>query len=456
MATLSQYWNDESNRLTAALSAEQAALASRQAQLAAAQAALRAAADAVRSHGDAVAAARKALAAIAMPADGDPLLLAMEAALVAQAAARVTLATREHEVQSLRAAVDASQRRSSELAGELAAARQAQAQATQNAAALAAIADALTLGDLADLGSDAAAALTSHAATARARVEGEFPSSATAAESLLDRVRARRAIVDASLTHAATVETAAFAGANDALAEAQRAYEQARQAVVARHQAATTLAADTATLAQLAALPAAAAGSFPILTPWQHARLHDAARKAAREAALAKLTAVDDAQLAWRSAQAAYDQARDAAVKAEPDATPAQLDATTLNTVRTALDGKAADLATARAALTAGERSVLANWLAAVPDALWVALDRLDTALSRLTALKGPPSAADRLATLASAESAFAGALAAAGLARRQQTAANNAHACALAARSAETETQRQRAEAFARSAALF
>jgi len=317
--------------------------------------------------------------------------------------------------------------------------------------------DALTTGSLARLAADAAAALTGFGADARARVEGEFPASGTAAKDFLKRVRARRAIIEASATSAAGVETAAFTASHAALAQAQRAFDTALQAVSARFQAGSALAADVATLERLAALPVAVPPtSFPVLTPWQHARLHDASRKSAREAALAKLKAVDDAQLALRSAQASYDQALHAAMQAEPDATPAQLDATTLSVQRAALDGKAADLEAARTAVDAGERASLQAWFAAVPDALWEALESLDSALARLTLLSGPPAAATLLADLDAAEAALASALSAARLTQRKAAGAGAAHLRASAAQLAESETQRQRADAVARSASLF
>ena len=59
----------------------------------------------VRSQGEAVAAARRALAAIPMPADGDPLLTEMEAALVALRAANGKFQRRfRHIEQALREA----------------------------------------------------------------------------------------------------------------------------------------------------------------------------------------------------------------------------------------------------------------------------------------------------------------------------------------------------------------
>ena len=123
MATLTQYWNDEASRLELALAAEQATLATLRNALTLAQAAQRAAADAARDQADAVAAARRALAAIPMPADGDPLLVRMQDALIGLAAARVALANGELDVQRRRADLAARQGRAVALGSELAEAR---------------------------------------------------------------------------------------------------------------------------------------------------------------------------------------------------------------------------------------------------------------------------------------------------------------------------------------------
>ena len=106
--------------------------------------------------------------------------------------------------------------------------------------------------------------------------------------------------------------------------------------------------------------------------------------------------------------------------------------------------------------MDAGERASLQAWFAAVPDALWEALESLDSALARLTLLSGPPAAATLLADLDAAEAALASALGAARLTQRKAAGAGAAHARASDAQLAESETRRQRADAVARSASLF
>ncbi|MDB5861523.1 MAG: hypothetical protein JWQ76_5212, partial [Ramlibacter sp.] len=191
-------------------------------------------------------------------------------------------------------------------------------------------------------------------------------------------------------------------------------------------------------------------------TRWQHERLHDATKKAAREAALAKLAAIDQAVAAVRPLQQAYDTALHAAMKTDPDKTQAQLDAGSLAAARTALDTKITAVATTRAAMTDPELDTVKSWFAGVPDQLWEALEKLDTAAGRLGALSGTGSPTNVLAELAAAETALATALAADRLATRQLAGAALALQRAAALQDAERETVGSRANAYAHSAALF
>jgi len=458
MATpLEQYWTDEVNRLTARRIAQHADVIAQRAALTAVRAMQLTASGAVKMQSDAVDAARRALAGIPMPADGDPLLAAMELALVGLAEAQAALADADLAAQAGSAELARMEAEGTLLDASLAAAEGSKAQEMKARDARQAMIDKLTSGDLATLAADAAAVLAASGATARARVEGEFPTSTTNAKSFLKRVRARRAIVEESLKSATAAETAAYGAGESLRAQKQRGFERAAAAVRWAAEAAPRLAADAATLARLAALPAPnPPGQYPILTRWQHDRLHDATKKTARESALAKLTDADTAFAAARNAQQAYDLALHAAMKAEPDKTQAQLDATTLATERGTLTTKLADLSTARGAMTADELAAVKSWYAAVPEKLWDELDKLDTALARLAALVGPPAPADLITALAAAETAFADALKDERLAARQEAGADAALVRAAAAQLAERETAASRARAFAHSAALF
>lgn len=460
MATLTQYWSDEVTRIGAALATAQASVATLRSAVLAAEADQRSAAEAERSQSAALAAARRALAAIAMPADGDPLLAAMESALVALRAAQAARAQGEYQRLVLRTQLDQAEQSAARLASALTAAQQALARETAAAAARQDLVDLLTTGSLANLASDAADALTNFQATATARVAGEFPTSATASEDFLGRVRARRALVKAIADSAAGVETAAYSANHPALDAAQRDFDAAVVAVQAVADAAAQLAADNATLSELAALPAPnPPTSYSILTRWEHDLLHDASKKTQRETTLGVLTAVDAARSAVIAVQVAYDTARNAALKAEPDKTPAQLDATTLSAQKAALDAKLDDLGGARddyAALPAADRAALDDWFAAVPDALWDALDSLDAAIARLERLKGPPSVASLVGAMNTAESTLEAALRAARLAQRQDLGGQAALVGATAQLAAQRDTVARRASAMVRSNTLF
>ena len=455
-STLKQYWLDESARIDAERAAHLSVATALRAQSLAAQASQRNHADALVTATKAVDAARAALAKIVMPADGDPAIAALEAALEALNSARVTVAHDELGVQALRAELAREEATLATLVGQLGS---AQATAKTEDAALQArqaVADRLTTGDLASLAGDATAALAASAATAAARVESELPTNGTPAKSLLGRVRARRALIEASADAAAAVTALAFVAANTALTKAQSDFDAAVAAVQALAVAGPRLAADSAVLATLAALPALAPPVYPILTRWEHELLFDATLQAAREAALANLTAVDDAQGAVRSAQTAYDTALLAAMKAASDATQAELDAGAVNAERGALDAKLVLLVTARGGVSGADAAALAAWFAAVPDKLWDALDQLDGATARLTALVGPPTPANRVAAMTAAETALATALTAARSADGQAMGAQRALARAIGIAVAERETRAQRERAYVRAGAMF
>lgn len=454
--TLKQFWTDDVARLNTRLTALATELTALRAALTAAQATQTAASNAVTAQAKAVDDARKALAGIPMPADGSPLLVAMEQALMNLADARADLATATQDVLGKSADLTRLQAQQTSLQAALADANKLLTQAGKNADQRQKWVDALTTGSLSTLVADATAALANEA-TARSRVEGEFPSSGTAAKDFLTRARARRALPQSSLTQAAATETTAFNAHHSALAQAQRAFDAAADAVRQTFEAAPRLAADGTVLARLAALPAASPpNTYPILTRWQHDRLHDAAKKTDRENALAKLKDVDDAAADVRTAQASYDAALHAAMKADPDKTPAQLDTGAVSAEKTTLTTKQGTLATKRAALTADEVKLVKSWLAAVPDTLWDALDSLDTAATRLKALVGPPTPANLVASMTAAETALVTALTADRLAQRKLEAAALAAQRAAGLLAAERDSANARSLSFEHGATLF
>jgi len=455
--TLEQYWTDEVARLDVRLTAQTTDVNAQRNALLAAQAAQLAAGNAVRTESEKVAAARKALAGIPMPADGHPLLVAMEQALVALAEAQVALASADRAVQTAGAELARKEAERAALESERADAERKRVQEEKARELRQAMVDKLTTGDLSTLAADAAAAIAASETTARARVEGEFPTSATPAKNFLERARARRAIVRDALKSADTVEAAAYAADVSALAKAERDFAAAVTAVRIVADAAPRLAADSATLARLAALPAPnPPHTYPILTRWQHDRLHDPDKKDDREDALAKLTDIDDAQVAVQSAQRTYDLALHAAMKVEPDKTQAQLDSSTVSAEHDALDEKLDSLQEKRADMSADEHALVQAWFAAVPDNLWDELEKLDTARARLASLAGSPSPSDLVNALGAAETALTTALTNARLAKRKQDGADAAARRATARLTAERETVTSRSRAYAHSAAMF
>lgn len=464
MATpLAQFWTDEAARLDARLTALDPDLAAQRAVLAAAQGLQALAAQAVASQGLAAEAARKALSGIPMPADGSPLLVALELALVNLADAQAAQAQAELAVRAETAELAARQAQHSALQAGLAEARREATRAARDGLARQALRDALETGTLATLAADATAALADFEATARARVESEFPANAANAKHFLKRARGRRQLVQDSTASAATLAATAFAAAHPALDQARRAYDQAAAAVGEAGAAAPSLEADRQLLARLAALPAASPPDrYPLLTRWQRERLHDPALKSARETALAKLTGVDNAAAALRAAREAYDTQRLAAMAAAPDQSPSELDAGPLSGVHGTLATRASDLQAARATLSADDLAIVKTWFAAVPAPLWDALEQLDLAVARLQALSAPAAPglpgtpAERLAALDAAETALVAALTAERQAGRTLAGAELAalHAAALLA--AERDTAPSRSSAFAHSAALF
>jgi hypothetical protein len=90
------------------------------------------------------------------------------------------------------------------------------------------------------------------------------------------------------------------------------------------------------------------------------------------------------------------------------------------------------------------DHALLQRWLADVPDALWEALERLDTTLTRLNQLKSGPPLSQLLSTLTLAETQHADALKAARLGVRQRDAAQAAWTL-LSARAQDAQAEQRR-----------
>jgi hypothetical protein len=455
MTTLITYWTSEVSRLTPVVADTRSALTAARTALSLAQKASRDQSDAVRAASDAVDAARKALAGIPMPADGDPLLVAMSNAIIALREARVAQVAAEQRAQLAKGDEARLQAQDISQSAALTAAQATLASETAAAAARQIDIDALTTGTWASLATEAAAALALSQAQAKSRVEGEFPSSGTASKDFLKRVRARQALVGSSLSQRSANLTAAQDASQGSVTIAQRRFDAAWQAVRTIVEAAPRLPNDAAALDRLAALPAPnPPTSYAILTPAQHDVLFSASLKTAREAALVKLKTADDAHGAWLTAKAAYDLALQAAIKAHPDLTLTQLNATVVDAEKLAMDTKATDRDVARLDLQSDTAAyaTLQQWFGAVPDALWEALEQLDATVARLDALKDPVTVMTLLGDLATREGELVTALSAQRLAERTQAAADAVAAQAQATASAEQTTQARLARAISRS----
>lgn len=457
MSTLTQYWSDETTRIQAALAAVRAERSTTQAGWQAARQTLRTLADTIETANAAIAAIRKQLAAIPTPADGDPLLVELSQKLIELNDAQATQAKAELAVQQGQAGLSRLQAREEALLADLAEAKAQAEQATKAAQERQRIATALTTGVWKTVATDAAQALSDFAAVATSRVEASFPADDPTKPVLLQRVRARRDLAQAAITGLRSNTQAAFDASHDALAEAHAAFDKAWADVRAYFDLAPRMADDRLTLKALASLPAPNPPlTLPILTPAQHAVLHNAAKIAGRETTLALLKLVDEQDEKVRDAQAKYDKAYQLAIAAKPDDSLADLHAADLMTPLQDLNKALADRTIAEGNLkTAPGYADFQAWIAAIPDTLWEALVQLDTAKARLTTLKGPPVAADLLATLATKENDYVTALSAARLAQRKQAAAERGWQMAADALAAAQATAPMLARAAGRGTAF-
>ncbi|QNM98647.1 hypothetical protein [Chitinimonas koreensis] len=420
--TLIGFWTDEVGRLDAALTAARGRLASTQAAEQVAIAAYAGSAAQLQAARDQVEAIRKQLAAIPLPADGDPLLIAMRDALIAWRQAGANHAANEAAKRRLGEQRAADAARVNETAARLADARAALA-AAQPAHDQR---QAWAAAPLASYKSQAQAALTDFEAAARGKVEADFPSNADDKRSFIKRVRARRALADTLRANAAARAAAALAGNTawnesstrqiDKLAALQATFDAAVAALQAYAQTQPAVAQARDALKSLAELPGSA------LTAAQKAVLisADATLTDAREDALEKLKTRDDKQAALDAADLAYQNALFAARAAEPDKTDAALRAAdpTLQTKFDAVGTLAGELGAAESALAA-DLPLLSAWWVAVPDALWDRLDRLDAAVATLGPIKDA-TVADIKSAVVNAETALAAALDAASRERRK------------------------------------
>lgn len=414
-ATLSGFWTTETSRLTTQLATTRAALVAAGADESSAAADLALTAKQLQDAKARVEAARKALAGIPMPADGDPLLVEMRQALIdvrAATALQIEADVALRQQRTRRAALSTAVAVQEKALNEAQARLKAEDKATAERTAWVNAAKAAPLKDL----PAAANTALGFAAGAKTKVEGDFPSNATADKDFLTRVRARRSL-------AASVETHAQAVADDAVATAKTweeasTREQAKLAALQRDFDAKARALkaffDAPARVKQAQEQLKALANRPVspLTPAQDKELNtpDAGLKTIREDMLPLLKACDDAQATLLAAEEAYAKTLLATLLANPGKTEAELlisDAT--------LKAKKKDVDDAAQAVEDAETDAafvahlpeLEAWFAAVPDALWEQLETLDTAVADLTAIKNSVPAT-LISDLAAAEDALA------------------------------------------------
>lgn len=415
--TLSAFWTTETSRLTTQLGNARAALITAGNEESSASADLALTGKQLQDARARVEEARKKLASIPMPADGDPLLLAMRQAMVDMRAAlalqvEADTALRQQRAHRL-ALVDTVAALDKQLA-----ATQLQAKTEDKATAQRVIwINAAKSAPLKDLPALAATALSSFATPAKSKVEGDFPAnSGDADKDFLTRVRARRAL-------AASVTARAQAVADDAVSTAKTweeasTRESAKTAALQRDFQHKALAlkklfdAPARVKQAQEQLKALANRTVSPLTTAQDHELNTANATLAgiREDMLPLLKACDDAQNTLLAAEEAYAKTLLATLLAHPGKTEAELliSDTTLKAKKKDVDDAAiaVDDAESDPAFVA-HLPELEAWFAAVPDALWEQLETLDLAIADLTTVKNMVPAT-LISNLASAEDALA------------------------------------------------
>lgn len=386
---LSDYWNGRKQALdgkSAQLTQQLAALVAPE------QAAVTAAGEAATGTGRAKAALdriRSQLARIAMPADGDPLLIDLNAGVIALQQARLDQLAADDALAQLRldkAALLAEKQETDDLASQagvrLKAAQTAKAQRD-------ALRAALTGAPVKDVPADAHALAISQTATdALKHVKDDFP------PELLAQARARRAQAAARQSRAATTRDAAQAADDaqnetggrsaDKIPRLERALRSADAAAdrFVKH-AADTLQAARSVLERYAARTQSA------LTVAQKAQLFDAAKLDARKEALDKQSKRDAKANELAEAEAALERAvlAEQAKDADYDVAAAKADPARLQPKQKDVDDRTAELGPLVTAYDDAARQIVADWFAHVPDTVWDDLAAVDGATAALATL---------------------------------------------------------------------
>ncbi|MBB5019147.1 hypothetical protein HNQ59_002445 [Chitinivorax tropicus] len=390
-------WRDEQKtQSTQAASAVSAA----QSQVTAAQASLSMARGELSASTDQLVAIRTQLGKIPMPADGEPLLVALREAIATQRAKAAAVTSAELAAGLAQATLTSAQLRLERLTKALASAESELAAATAAKNKRQAALDALAASPVADVKQAATDALASADYTAaKQRIKDSLPATLLArvteraglATGLADR---QAALADAVLALADT-ESEVTTLAGDKLTRLTRALDQAeRNLMLYTSRATADLASAVANLSYLANT------GNNVLTPQQKAHLNDAALSADRNSAAQAESERDVAAVALADALKVLQGERAKVLAADPaaDLTALEADGTSdLGKAKTAWQVAKDTLdkaGTGKEVLyTSAMRATMTEWQASVPDALWADLSRWLDADAALARLKGATTA---------------------------------------------------------------
>jgi hypothetical protein len=370
---------------------------------------------------------RKKLPLAPTQADGEALLAELETVTIQAQATRAAQLSNQTTLDTLTAAIQAAASALAAYSAALAGAQSEEDQAKTRAQRIQDQTTALSARPLDDVRAAATAALAG-ATPANDRIAADIPAA------LVARARERRVAAAALLgARAASLITAQDLGAEKLASAVQRA-EDALAAYVST--AGSRLSQSEADLTRIAD------PSTSPLTPAQRARINEAVLVAGGTVAAAKEKALDDASAALAATQAALDDAILKALFADPDADPSADPAVTAATAVRDAAQTAFDTATGE--YTDEMRAALSRWEAAVPEETWRLADSLEEAKSNLTSLEDQDPAA-LTSDLATAESNWVAALAAADTRTRAQQLLAAEQESRAAALGVETAVNRHR-----------
>jgi len=384
-AKLTDYWQNEKTRLASCLTEAQAQLVAASKGEIDARAAVAAASKAGETAQVALNASRQALASIVMPADGHPLLKAMRdaiadvrAARAQQVAAEVSLRTAQVTRTGLQGRVDQLTAAQSTATAALKAAVEADVERT-------ALAAKLRAAPVKDLKAAATTALNNFDTSARNKVLADFPQNADDAKDFFKAVLDRENFVAADVSRRhdegdnARAEQRNFIESSTRKADLVPALRDAHTAAVAELRRVAELKPKVDAAILLLQQYGARSGRFITSAEYHALTAIDTAK---RETSLDLLKKLTEKQQEFSVARQAFEEALAAAWIATPDVTFASLVGAG-GAVKAEFDAfatAAGKVDTAATVIKGSAGEPLRCWFAAVPDALWDALEAYEAA----------------------------------------------------------------------------